>query len=648
MIAVSYGQTDDKPSTVSDIDLLTSDIGSLAQMKVVTASKFSQNIAKAPGVMTVVSKDELRRMNASTLYEILSTVVGFSVTSSEFQDHSMLAARGDQIMQTGGHILFLINGRPTREVLSGGIISDLLESFPVNVLERLEVIRGPGSVLYGSNAVAAVVHLITKPVAANSLSARASSGIGGATAASAEATLHHGPLSVLLGGQFLGTSAWNTGYLAQPIPFFGPQNAEVLDTAERRQSLLVDATWKGFHVQAAYFAVNSPWALAGYVGRFKTTRTFADVGYDFRVAGPWQSSVNFTYTGTTFESNNLFPLDRHGHEAQVEWSNSVTLTNHDTLAFGTLVRDTKGVGVELYGGQAVENTGGERPDGSAYLQWQHDFRDTLTLVGGVQANKIAGLAWNLSPRIGAIWTATPNLTAKALYSSAFRAPSIDENTIHDPSLIGDPNLLPERVQTVDAGVSYQSRHLLAGVNYFHTKLVDGIVLRTGTLPGTYLNIGRFSFQGVELESKYYLTKRWLISGSMIYQTSADANTPDRVSPAPAWSPKSGVSYRGESGLSFSVFDQFSSAPVQYAPTFNPSASAFHMLTADFRCPVRRMTSLSSSGGGRTAPVFFVHGYNLADHPIWLPVANGIDTIPFQRGRVVSFGVEFSVAGKSNR
>ena len=79
----------------------------------------------------------------------------------------MVAARGDQTQINGGHILFLINGRPTREVLEGGIVSDLLEAFPVGILERIEVIKGPGSVLYGSDAFSAVVNLITQKAVTN-------------------------------------------------------------------------------------------------------------------------------------------------------------------------------------------------------------------------------------------------------------------------------------------------------------------------------------------------------------------------------------------------------------------------------------------------------------------------------------------------
>src|ERR1051326_7195891 len=145
------------------------DLASLLDMKVVTASKFSEKLSDAPGMVTVITQDELRRFGGLTLGEILPRVAGLSGSSGFYSDRSLISVRGDQTKLNGGHILILINGRPTREILEGGIISDLIESFPVRILERIEVIRGPGSVLYGSNAFSGVINLITRKAETNTL-----------------------------------------------------------------------------------------------------------------------------------------------------------------------------------------------------------------------------------------------------------------------------------------------------------------------------------------------------------------------------------------------------------------------------------------------------------------------------------------------
>ena len=102
-------------------------------------------------MMSVVTADELKRFGGMTLREVLERVAGWILSNGSANDRGILAVGGDQ---NEGHILFLINGRPVREVLQGGTSSDLLESFPVGILERVEVIKGPGSVLYGSDTAA--------------------------------------------------------------------------------------------------------------------------------------------------------------------------------------------------------------------------------------------------------------------------------------------------------------------------------------------------------------------------------------------------------------------------------------------------------------------------------------------------------------
>ncbi len=86
----------------------------------------------APGVMSVVSRDELRRFGGLTLREILERVAGLSGFRTGFNDRSIVSVRGNQAPVNGGHVLLLINGRPTREVAEGGVNEDILESFPVN------------------------------------------------------------------------------------------------------------------------------------------------------------------------------------------------------------------------------------------------------------------------------------------------------------------------------------------------------------------------------------------------------------------------------------------------------------------------------------------------------------------------------------
>jgi len=85
-------------------------------------------------------------------------------------------------------------------------------------------------------------------------------------------------------------------------------------------------------------------------------------------------------------------------------------------------------GKEMYSGvqPALTVEDAKRWAGGFYIQQEHRLTGDLTLIGGVQANKIGSLAWNVVPRVGILWNPAAHFTMQALYGGAFRAPSLDE------------------------------------------------------------------------------------------------------------------------------------------------------------------------------------------------------------------------------
>ena len=186
---------------VSASDPFSMDLESLLNIRVTTASKFSEKLSDAAGVVSVVTQDELQRFGGTTLLEVLERVVGINVSSTFLGDSSLIAVRGDQTRANAGHILILINGRPVREILEGGVSSDILESFPIDILERIEVVKGPGSVLYGSDAFSGVINLITKKAEGKDFRISAAGGAAGEKSATEEILFQRGALSIVEGGQ---------------------------------------------------------------------------------------------------------------------------------------------------------------------------------------------------------------------------------------------------------------------------------------------------------------------------------------------------------------------------------------------------------------------------------------------------------------
>jgi outer membrane receptor for ferrienterochelin and colicin len=623
-------------------DPATIDLQSLLNTKVITASKFSEDIAGAPGVMSVVTRDELRRFGGITLREILERVPGLAPSTASFTDRSIVAARGDQTQINGGHILFLINGRPTREVLEGGIINDLLEAFPVSILERIEVIKGPGSVLYGSHAFSAVVNLITQKAEGDELTLTGQGGPSGAAETSGSLFLKHGNLSIAGAAQFHQYPTWFT-----PVSttFFGVENAAI---PNRGKGGYLELDYKRLSLMSSFSDWTSDY-IEGGVGVARWRRGFADLGYRIKQGGRWEMTADVTYTRTTLDAKSGIPfITRDSYEALAEWTNVVTLSDRDKLTFGALYDHVQG-GEYFYAVSPAERIShGDAESGASYAQIDHQLFDNLKLIAGLQANNFENVGLKVIPRGGVVWTVAPRWTLKALYSQAYRAPSLNETLLHyvppadigGPSLLGNLNLLPERVATIDAELNYQRNRFQASAGYFHSVQTDRIVLSNVTSNGTYMNVGRATFDGVEGEGKYYFKKNFLLMASASYRLNVEgSSTP--ITPIPDLGAKAGISYESSSkGLTVGMFDLYEGPVHGYGAALNPKPNAYSLLSANFLLDLSKY--LHAPHPHSIALV--AHGENLANTALWLPDWKDVpgDTIFVNRGRSIYVGLEFSL------
>jgi outer membrane receptor protein involved in Fe transport len=616
-------------------DLSSMDLDSLLNMKVTTASKFAEKLSDAPSVMAVVSQDELQRFAGMTLSEILNRVAGLNTSSGWFQDRSTIAVEGDQSRLNSGHILLLINGRPVREILEGGISSDLLESFPVRILERIEVIKGPGSVLYGSDAFSGVINLITKKAEGTSVDVSSSGGPSGAEANSAEMLYDRGALNVVAAGQYHQMPVWDTrmGFLAGPLNSQTVQNASVRDDGA---GAYLGVNYQGFRFMSSYTGLEEASFVAGVVGDTRWKRGFTDVGYDLDATSKWEMSFDFTYTRNILDDP-YFPLvHRDSYSALFEWTNFYTFSEKDRITFGTLFEHIAGTELYLISPPVIAAQG-SREQGGIYAQYEHQLTGNLKLIGGLQANKIGAIDPNVVPRGGILWNLSPNVTLKALYGGAFRAPSLDETLLNSP-LKGNPSLVPETVGTLDIQASYQSNRAQVAVAYFHSRQDKVIFLVGRTYPLTYENLAApATFQGVDSEGKYHLTKGWFLMGGALYQTNQDSAV-QPLSPIPSFSAKAGLSYQAGKTADISMFDAYEGHVPGYSDALNPRPDAFHSVNAHLRFDLTKRWIKNDQRG--LAAIFY--GDNLTNTPVWLPQwgsTAGLNTMPVNRGRTLFVGIE---------
>ena len=641
--AAASAQSRCAPRQVTPADLRALDLESLLNVRVITASKFSESQSDAPAIVSVVSRDELRRFGGTTLREVLERVPGVASSTAYFTDRSMVAARGDQTKINGGHVLFLINGRPTREVLEGGLVSDLLESFPINVLERIEVIKGPGSVLYGSNAFSAVVNLITLEEEANGFSFGGAPGTAGARQVSGEGTYSCGDLRIVGGAQLHQRPDWNTSYwFNNPDDPFAAGVPTVQDATIRDRSRggFAGITYKGLAATTSFTEWRNAAFVRGTVGESRWRRGFADVGYGFDATTRWKMNLNATYTRNLFAIEEFPFIARDSSEMLFEWTNFVNPTSRDQVTFGVLRNQV--LGHETYYGLGfpINISDGRRSGYAGYAQLDHRLVDTVKLIGGFQANKIGSLALDVVPRGGIIWSPATRWNVKALYGQAFRAPSINETTLNHPGLKGDINLQPENVATFDVELSYHGDRIQGSANYFHSQHTDSIVIDASEQVWRYVNSGEATFQGVEFDGKYYVNRNLYVLGSLLHQSNHDGDGATNITPVPNTSAKGGISFQNERGITASVFDNYQGSLNGFSSILNPQPASRHLVSAHARLDVAALFKASQTAG----VALVINMDNLTNDQVWLPDwgSNTGDTIPAGRGRTVYVGVEMSV------
>jgi outer membrane receptor protein involved in Fe transport len=491
-------------------------------------------------------------------------------------------------------------------------------------------------VLYGSDAYSGVINLITQKAEGNGFHISAAGGGTGEAAGSEEVLFERDGLSVVEGAQYHQMPLWNTNFRALPVPsnMAYLQNATMRDDGE---GAYLGVNYKGFSFMSSYTGVEDASFVRGIVGDARSKRGFGDIGYSLKAAPKWQMTFNLTYTRTELDAPIYPSVHRDASEADFEWTNFVTFSESDRLTFGTVINHIRGR-EQYYGEQpTLVDEDAQRWGAGFYIQHEHKLTDDLKLIGGLQANKIGSIALNVVPRAGILWDPAAHFTIKALYGGAFRAPSLDETGLTHPGLNGDPNLVPEKVGTLDLQASYQNNRAQASVDYFHSRETQLIFEDGSTRPARYYNSGALAtFQGIDSEGKYYFRRNWFLMGSVLYQVNHDRAIA-LLSAIPSLEAKAGFSYMAENGADVSVFDAYQGHIGGYAAATNPRPEAFHSVSAHARFDLTKHWLKSSAQGF----ALFVHGDDLTNTQIWLPAlsTNSPDTIPVVRGRTIYFGIE---------
>jgi outer membrane receptor for ferrienterochelin and colicins len=503
-------------------DLSEVSLEELSNIQVYSASKHMQSASEAPASVTVVTADEIQKYGYRNLADILRSVPGFYVTYD--RDYTFVGVRGfGRLGDWNSRILVLIDGhRINNNVLGQAMLGNEF-LVDVDMIERVEIVRGPSSSLYGANAFFAVINVITR-TAKQVKDWELSFQTGSFGTNEGRATYGHQfhDLGVLVSGTFY-NSTGQTLFLPQ---FDNPANNNGItsDTDyESYKHILATLTYHGFTLQGLFSTRDKGVPTAYFGAVFNDpqdynidSHQYVSLDYQHPI-GKWQLDAGTSYDqarlqGPVPESPlmagepvvlNTFSFRGNWWTGEIKVSRDLFERNHLTL--GSEVRDNlrQDQGDLLNPPNAFTSEPNSSLITALYVQDEFGITSRLTLNAGVRYDHYSTFGGTTNPRAALIFRAAEKTTFKLLYGNAFSAPDVYE-TSPDFGVFYDDNLKlrPERIQSLEGRVEQglgQYFELSSGV--YRNRISDLITLAQNPIDQNFVyeNAGSAQAVGMDVE-----------------------------------------------------------------------------------------------------------------------------------------------------
>jgi outer membrane cobalamin receptor len=516
------------PAIAQDIESMS--LEELLDVKVVTSSKNLERMRDAFGVVTVVTAKEIEELGAVSLVDVLNRLPSVQVLSSHLWVQAKLVIRGN-------HTLVLINGRPFRDALESNSNLALYQSFPIGLIERIEVLRGPGSVLYGSNAVAGVINVITKRSHAKRSTA-ISAGLGSfdAEMGSLESSWSGDDWTLAVGLDHFDEDGWTLSATTNhPAPGLGIRT-DRLDYSEDNFSGATFFEYKErFTAQLVYNDIR--YADMGllphwlFKGEVTGKRYFLDLGYTQPLRGGWKLTSNLTVND--WEKHILDDtISRHNVDkvraTLIEIAANGQIGAKTRLVVGALNerKENRDLvrAIPFVRNNAVP-TSFREDHPSAYVQVEHQVTSALNVLGALQYHRTDAGDSGVLPRLGVIYNLNEAMALKLLYGESFRTATPLEEYVRAPGVLtGNSELVPERGKTLAAQffvATAKGRYTFTAFDTAFDHLIERHDLFDGSGAQTFANTGSVDTWGLEIEGKHYLNEWMYLTGSLTYQDERD-------------------------------------------------------------------------------------------------------------------------------
>ena len=547
------GATQDSGNVVpgKSLDLQNASLEDLMEIKVYSASRYLQDRDDAAGTITVVTRREIERYGYRTLADALRSVPGLYVTYD--RQYSYLGVRGfNNPGDYNTRMLLMIDGHRLNDAIFEQAM--LGTEFPVdiNMVERVEVIRGPAASIYGTNAVFGVINVIT----------RSASSLGGLEFAGDAASFNSYRGRVSYGGMLHGIATVLSGTFygsKGPNQLFFPEYATPADNHgiaahmddDQFTDLLATLSAKGFTLQSVYGRRSKadPTGSWGALFNDPQNRTvdihaFTDLQYERNLSATWSLNARTYfdrydfhgfYTSLLDDSSQVVVNEDNmtGEQWGLQLQLSKSWAGRHRLIFGTEIRDDfrqQMSNYDLNPPYSYQDVDEPLWVVAGYLQGEFSLTRRLHLTAGVRYDHDARIGNSVNPRVSLAYHPWSTGTLKLTYGTAFRSPNLYELYYACPSYQPALRLKPERIRALEGGFEQEiTKDLSLSATFFSNKMddfIDYVETRDGLL--TFRNLQKAASTGIEFALNSQFKSGILATASYSYQATEDANTHSRL------------------------------------------------------------------------------------------------------------------------
>lgn len=522
----------------------------LLDAKISTASKYEQTISEAPASVTIITGEDIKRYGFRTLEEILRSVRGFYVSND--RNYSYLGVRGfGRPTDYNNRILLLLNGHTMNENVYGSASVGTEFGLGLELIERLEIVRGPGSALYGTSAMFAVINIITKTGKARDgfmVGAETGSYARRRGVAGFGKELKNG-MELFVSGQWAEVKGQNLYFQEYDTPSTNNGVANDLDK-DKFYGLFTTITYRDFSLQGMLASREKQIPTGAWEVTFNDPaaesvdkRSFIEMKYDAVLAANKKVMLRayfdnyyyeevYPYDGiNTFDASNGNWL---GGEGQFRWD----LRANNRLIAGAEFNKHLDADYRLWNADTTffdQNFPFHVI--SFYAQDEYQALENLFFTMGLRHDEYSTAGSSTPLRGAVVYNPMRTTTLKLLYGEAFRAPNVYEVNYDDPlgGYKANANLKPETIRTMEVVWEQRLSDELFGVAsyyYYRVKnLIDQIVDPADSLT-FYQNVNKANAHGLDVELN--LRSKTGIHGRVSYsiQQAGDANTKQRLTNSP--------------------------------------------------------------------------------------------------------------------